>query len=58
MERGVGPFPSGVCTCRHFRTVLEAKGYVVAYHEFNGGHEMLNWRGTLADGLCALSKPH
>jgi enterochelin esterase family protein len=58
MERGVGPFPSGVCTNRHFRTVLEAKGYVVAYHEFNGGHEMLNWRGTLADGLCALSKPH
>ena len=36
---------------------LEAKGYVVQYHEFNGGHEILIWRGTLADGLCALSRP-
>jgi enterochelin esterase family protein len=58
MERGVGPFPLPISTNRHLRTVLEAKGYVVQYHEFNGGHEMINWRGTLADGLRALSKPY
>lgn len=39
---------------RHLRDVLLAKGYRVRYQEFNGGHEYLNWRGTLADGLLAL----
>ena len=26
----------------------------VHYREFNGGHEYLNWRGTLADALLVL----
>jgi len=39
---------------RHMRDVLQAKGYSVHYREFNGGHEYLNWRGTLADALLAL----
>ena len=39
---------------RHLRTVLQAKGYAVQYREFNGGHSILNWRGSLADGLLAL----
>lgn len=39
---------------RHLRDVLHARGYSVHYREFNGGHEMLNWRGTLADGLLLL----
>jgi len=39
---------------RNMRDVLQAKGYWVDYQEFNGGHEYLNWRGTLADGLIAL----
>ena len=40
---------------RHFRDVLLAKDYeIVKYDEFNGGHEILNWRGSLADGLIAL----
>jgi enterochelin esterase-like enzyme len=39
---------------RHLRTVLQAKGYDVGYREFNGGHSILNWRGSLADGLLAL----
>ena len=47
--------PSMVITNRHFRDVLIAKNYeIVKYDEFNGGHETLNWRGSLADGLIAL----
>jgi enterochelin esterase-like enzyme len=39
---------------RHLRDVLLAKGYEVHYQEFNGGHDYLSWRGTLADGLILL----
>jgi enterochelin esterase family protein len=39
---------------RRLRNVLQAKGYEVHYHEFNGGHDLLCWRGTFADGLIAL----
>ena len=39
---------------RHMRDVLLAKGYDVHYHEFMGGHDYINWRGTLADGLITL----
>jgi enterochelin esterase-like enzyme len=46
--------PSLLASNRHLRTVLQAKGYAVEYHEFNGGHSTLNWRGSLADGLLAL----
>ncbi|HEX4964510.1 MAG TPA: enterochelin esterase [Thermoanaerobaculia bacterium] len=46
--------PSLLASNRHLRTVLQAKGYAVEYHEFNGGHSILNWRGSFADGLLAL----
>jgi len=39
---------------RHLRTVLQARGSAVEYREFNGGHSILNWRGSFADGLLAL----
>ena len=41
------------CT-RTLRDVLRAKGYEVHYQEFEGGHDYLSWRGTLADGLISL----
>ena len=50
-----GGRPSTVIVNRHFRNVLLAKGYeIVKYDEYNGGHEYLNWRGSLGDGLIAL----
>ena len=41
-------------TTRTLRDVLQAKGDPVAYHEFAGDHDYINWRGTFADGLIAL----
>ncbi len=50
--------PSMVDANRHLRDVLLLKGYPVHYREFNGGHEYLNWRGTLSDGLIYLFNPN
>jgi enterochelin esterase family protein len=48
--------PSMLTSNRHLRTVLRAKGYAdVTYGEFNGGHDYVCWRGSLADGLIASS---
>ena len=39
---------------RHLRDVLRAKGYEVFYQEFQGAHDYVSWRGTIADGLILL----
>ena len=44
-------------TSRHFRDVAIAKGYDIHYQEFAGGHNYINWRGSLADGLIYLTHP-
>src|ERR1051326_973289 len=50
----IGRFDSGVFTNRELRDVLLTKGYTVTYDEFDGGHDHISWRGSLADGLIAL----
>ena len=42
---------------RRLRDALRSRGYEVAYAEFDGGHEYVNWAASLADGLIALSTP-
>jgi enterochelin esterase-like enzyme len=50
----VGRFDSLLQLNRELRDVLLLKGYPVTYREFDGGHDYLWWRGSLADGLIAL----
>ena len=42
---------------RRMHRLLEKKGYDVAYHEHNGGHNYPAWRDHLAQGLEALFGP-
>ncbi len=50
-----GPnFPHQVISHRHFKTILDMKGYKYVYQEYAGGHEMLSWRGGIAEGLIHL----
>lgn len=44
-------FPHQIVSHRHFKTILDMKKYAVTYREYGGGHDMLNWRGGMADGL-------
>jgi enterochelin esterase family protein len=53
----VNETPSLLHENRHLRDVLEAKGYAVAYSEFNGRHDAVCWRGGLSQGLIALLSP-
>jgi enterochelin esterase family protein len=39
---------------RHLRDILRAKNQRVVFHQFVGGHDDLNWRGAMADGLQSL----
>jgi enterochelin esterase-like enzyme len=46
--------PSILSCNRHLRDVLHAKGYELYYSERAGGHEPLNWRGDISEGLIQL----
>jgi hypothetical protein len=53
----VGRFDSAVIMIpsnRELRGVLQLKGYQVMNNEFDGGHDYVWWRGSLADGLISL----
>lgn len=53
----VGRFESAsymLANNRELRAVLVLKGYPVTYREFDGAHDYIWWRGTLADGLISL----
>jgi enterochelin esterase family protein len=39
---------------RTYRDVLGGKEYDVTYREYEGGHDLVCWRGGVADGLVAL----
>ena len=47
-------WPHQIVSHRHFKTVLDMRGYEVKYQEYAGGHEMLSWRGGVAEGLKYL----
>lgn len=48
------PYEYMLSTNRHFRNILECKGYVYSYHEFEGGHDYLCWRSSLSNGLISI----
>jgi enterochelin esterase family protein len=47
-------WPDQIVSHRHFKTILDMRGYDVKYQEYAGGHEMLSWRGGMAEGLKHL----
>jgi enterochelin esterase-like enzyme len=42
---------------RRMRDALSAKGELVGYSEFDGGHSFLNWSGGMVNGLEYLTRP-
>jgi enterochelin esterase-like enzyme len=56
LETGTTPLngPSILSSNRRLRDVLAAKRYELHYHEIASGHEALNWRGGVGDGLVEL----
>ena len=42
---------------RRMRDALSAKGELVGYSEYDGGHSFLNWSGGMVNGLEYLTRP-
>lgn len=51
IDRTRGGAPGQVDVSRHFRDVLQARGYDVAWSTFPGGHEYQSWRVTTPAAL-------
>jgi enterochelin esterase family protein len=51
---GPGGAPSQLVVNRKMRDTLQDRGYPVAYAEYPGGHDYVNWRRTFADALVAI----
>lgn len=49
-----GDGPDQLTATRQVFEALRAQGYEVSLLEFNGGHEFLNWRGTLSSALKVM----
>jgi enterochelin esterase-like enzyme len=54
LEVGLFESESMIENNRRMRDVLRAKGNEVAYTEYNGGHDHVNWRVSIGDGLVSL----
>jgi enterochelin esterase family protein len=53
-----GRMPDMIMPNRRMRDALIAAGHdVVTYREFNGGHDYVCWRGSIADALIAIAGP-
>lgn len=53
----VGRFDLGAALLganRELRDVLQVKGYEVDYREFDGGHDIAQWRSSLGDALISI----
>jgi enterochelin esterase family protein len=54
LEVGRFEAPAMVENNRRMRDVLRAKGSTVTYAEFHGGHDHVNWRVSIGNGLISL----
>jgi enterochelin esterase family protein len=54
LEVGRFESPAMIAENRRLRDILEKKGNDVAYREYNGGHDHVNWRVSVANGLRVL----
>ena len=52
---GPGGAPDQVTVVRQMRDTLAGHGYSVAYTEYQGGHDYVNWRRTFPEGLIAVT---